>query len=163
MFLTLRLFVSPFDKVKVEPGFVMATLVSRADTKSFMVNGECAVQTNFPVPIRFRRFKESTNVRPLTWNSSRSPQRCGAWRHRQSAVSKGLFNGTDVVPVVASPCSPVEVTGHQVHLFAKHNCTNSEDKLLSNAAFLGVDVTDVQRHNCECFSPLGGCRRKRGT
>ena len=26
-----------------------------------------------------RRFQESRNVRPLTWNSSRSPQRCGAW------------------------------------------------------------------------------------
>ena len=86
------LFVAPFDKVKVEPGFVMATLVSRADAKSFMGNGECAMLTNFPVSIRIRRFEQSTNVLPLTWNCSRSPQWCGAGRHRQSAVSRSLFN-----------------------------------------------------------------------
>ena len=64
---------APSDKVEVEPGFVMATLVSWADTKSFMGNGECAVLTNFPLSIRIRRFEESTNVRPLTWNCSRTP------------------------------------------------------------------------------------------
>ena len=53
------LFVAPFDKVKVEPGFVMATLVSQADAKSFIGNGECAVLTNFPLSIRIRRFEES--------------------------------------------------------------------------------------------------------
>ena len=58
--------------------------------------------------------------------------------------------------------APVEITGHQVHLFVEHHCTNRKDKLLSSATFLGVNVTDVQRHNCECFFwPLGGCRRKR--
>ena len=67
-FFVVRLFVAPIDKVEVEPGFVMATLLSRADTKSFMENGECAVLTNFPSSIRIRRFEESTNVRPLTWN-----------------------------------------------------------------------------------------------
>ena len=127
VFLTVWLFVAPSDKVEVEPGFVVATLISRADTKSFMGNGECAVLTNFPLSIRIRRFEESTNVRPLTWNCSRSPQWCGAGRHRQSAVSKGLFNGTDIVSVVASPCSPVEVTGHQDHFFVKHHCTNRKD------------------------------------
>ena len=136
VFLTVRLFVAPSDKVEVEPGFVVATLVSRADTKSFMGNGESAVLTNLPLSIRIRRFEESTNVSPLTWKCSRSPQWCGAGRHRQSAVSKGLFNSTDVVSVVASPCSPVEVTGHQVHFFVKHHCTNREDKLFSYAAFL---------------------------
>ena len=59
------LFVAPFDKVKVEPGVVVATLVSRADTKSFMENGECAVLSNFPLSIRIRRFEETTNVCPL--------------------------------------------------------------------------------------------------
>ena len=54
----VRLFVAPIDKVEVEPGFVMATLVSRADTMSFVVNGECSVLTNFPLSIRIRRFEE---------------------------------------------------------------------------------------------------------
>ena len=123
-------------KVEVEPGFMMPTLVSQADTKSFLENGECAVLTNFPLSIRIRRFEESTNVRPLTWNFSRSPQGCGAWRHRQRAVSKGLFNDTNVVAIVASPCSPAEVTGHQVHIFVKHHCTNRKDKHLSYATLL---------------------------
>ena len=33
--------------------------------------------TNFPLPIRIRRFEESTIVRPLAWNCARSPQWCG--------------------------------------------------------------------------------------
>ena len=36
VFLAVWLFVAPFHKVEVEPGFVVATLVSGADTKSFM-------------------------------------------------------------------------------------------------------------------------------
>ena len=44
------LFVARPYKVEVEPGFVVATLVSRADTKSFMVTGECAVLSNFHCP-----------------------------------------------------------------------------------------------------------------
>ena len=61
-FFAVRLFVAPFDKVEVEPGFVVATLVSRADTKSFMGNGDCAELTNFPLFFRIRRSQESTNV-----------------------------------------------------------------------------------------------------
>ena len=123
VFLTVEMFIAPPDKVEVEPCFVVAALVGRADAKSFMGKKECAVKPTFPVPIRFRRFKESRTVRPLAWNRSRSPQWCGAGRHRQSTVSKDLFDGTDVVPVIAPPCSSVEVTGHQVHLFVKHHCT----------------------------------------
>ena len=122
----------------------MATLVSRADTK-----------TNLPLSIRIRRFGESTNVRPLTWKCSRTPQRCGAGRHRQSAVSKGLFFDTKIVAVVASPRSPVEVTGHQVHLFVEHHCTNCKDQLLSDAAFVGFDVVNALVHD-------NGCSRLRG-
>ena len=36
VFFAVWLLVAPFDIVKVEPSFVMATLVSRADTKSFI-------------------------------------------------------------------------------------------------------------------------------
>ena len=79
------------------------------------------------------------------------------------AVGKGFFDGTDVVPVVAPPCSTVEITGHQVHLFVKHHCTNRKDKLLAYATFLGVNVTDVQRQNCECFLADGRLSTKRGT
>ena len=114
VFLTVKLFVAPPDKVEVEPSFVVATLVGRADTKCFVGNGEYSVLTNFPLTIRFRRFEESTHVCPLTWNRFKSPQWCGAGRYQQSTVSKGLINGTDIVSVVAPPYSPVEVTGHRV-------------------------------------------------
>ena len=40
MFLTLGLFIMPPNKVEVEPCFVVAALISRADAKSFMRNGE---------------------------------------------------------------------------------------------------------------------------
>ena len=65
----------------------------------------------------------------------------------QSRVGKGLFNGTDTVAVVASPCSPVKVTGNQVHFLVKHHCANRKDQLFSDAT--RVTVVDVERHNCE--------------
>ena len=46
------------------------------------------------------------------------------------------FNGTDVVPVVAPPCSTVEVTGHQVHLFVKHHRTNCKKSIFPMPRFL---------------------------
>ena len=127
-------------------------MLRRTDAKSSMANGECAVKPNSPVPTRFKRCKEPTNVSPLAWNRSRSPQRCGPRRHRQSTVSKGFFDGTDVVPVGAPPCCTVEITGHQVHLFLKQHCTSCKDQLLSDATLLGVNVTDVQRTNCLAIS-----------
>ena len=54
VFLMVRLLVAPPDEVEVEPDLVAATLVSRADTKSFMVNGECAALANVPLLIRTR-------------------------------------------------------------------------------------------------------------
>ena len=36
MSFSVWLFVAPFDKVEVEPSFVMATLVSRADIQHFL-------------------------------------------------------------------------------------------------------------------------------
>ena len=71
--------------------------------------------------------EESTKVRPLSWNRSRTPQRCGAGRHRQVAVSKGLFDDTNVIAVVASPRRSVEITEHQVHFLVKHHCANRTD------------------------------------
>ena len=60
MFLTLWLYIMPPDKVEVEPCFVVAALISRAQAQGVMRNGERTVKPNFPVPIRFRRFQEPT-------------------------------------------------------------------------------------------------------
>ena len=40
MFLTLGLYVMPIDKVEVEPRFVVAALIGRAQAQDFMVNGK---------------------------------------------------------------------------------------------------------------------------
>ena len=103
--LTLGLYIMPPDKVEVEPCFVVAAVISQAQAHDFMRNGESTMEPYFPVPIGFRRFKEPTNVSPVARDRSGSPQRCGAGRHRQGAVGKGFFDGTEVVPVVAPPCS----------------------------------------------------------
>ena len=52
-----------------------------------------------------------------------------ARRRWHSALRKGLFNDTDIVAVVAPPRSSVEVTGNEVHMFAKHHGSNREDEL----------------------------------
>ena len=143
MFLTLGLYVMPPDKVEVEPCSVVAALIGRAQAQDFTRNGESTMKPYFTVPIGFRRFKELPNVSPVARNRSGSPQRCGVERHRQGAVGKGFFDGTDIVPVVAPPRSTVEVTSNQVHMFVKHHCTNCKDELLFYAPFLSVNVTNV--------------------
>ena len=40
VFLTVKLFIAPLIKLKVEPCIVMAALIGRADAKSFMENGK---------------------------------------------------------------------------------------------------------------------------
>ena len=84
---------------------------------------------------RFRWFKEPTYVSPASWSRSWSPQWWGARKRWQSAVSKGLSNGTDVVSIAAPPRSPSEIDRNQVHMFATHHGTNREDELFPNTTF----------------------------
>ena len=51
VFFTLVLFIVPPNTVEVEPCFVVAALINRAQAQSFMRNGQCAVKPNFPVTI----------------------------------------------------------------------------------------------------------------
>ena len=115
------------------------------------------------MPIGLRKFKEPTNVSPVAWDRSGSPQWCGVGRHRQGAVGKGFLDGTDTVPVVAPPRSTVEVPGNQVHTFVQHHCTNCKDELLSYATFLSVNVINVWRQDRECFLAAERLSTKRGT
>ena len=61
--------------------------------------------------------EETHRRQPNCQELIRVPQWCGAGRHRQSAVSKGLLNDADIVAVVASPSNTVEVSSNQVHIF----------------------------------------------
>ena len=96
-----------------------------------------AVLLYSPRFIRVWELAKSIRVCPRTRHSSRDPEQCGA---EGKSIDEGFFDGTDVVSVVAPPCSPVEITGHQVHLFVKHHRTNRKDKLLSYAIFLSKEV-----------------------
>ena len=79
MFVTLGLNVLPIDKVELEPCFVVAALVGRADAESFMRNGESTVLTNFPVPIGFRRFKGTHKRQPSCPESIRVTIKVWGW------------------------------------------------------------------------------------
>ena len=54
-----------------------------------------------------------------------------------------------VVTACLTPCCSVEITGNQIHVLILYNGTNCKEELLSNTAFLGVIVVDVQRHDRE--------------
>ena len=158
MFLTSGLSVMPPNKVEVEPYFVVAALIGRAQLQDLLRNGESNMKPYFPVPIGYRKLKEPTNFSPIAWNGSRSPRWCGARRHRQGAVGKRFYESADiVVPVVASPRSTVEDTGNQVHTFVKHHCAKCMDELLS---FLAWALLMCNDRTVNVFWPLRGCRRK---
>ena len=122
---------------------MVAALIIRAQAQDIAKKRESTMKPYLPLSIGFRRFKKPTHVSPIARNRTRSPQWWWAGRHRRSAVSKGLLNDAKIVAVVASPCSTVEVTSNQVHIFLKHHCTNCKDELLSCATFLGIMVDDV--------------------
>ena len=152
MFITLVLYIMPPNKVEVGPRFVVAALISQADAKSSIIraqaqhvarNEQNTMKPYFSVPIGFGRFKEPKNVSPVARNRSRCPQWCWARRHRQGALGKDFFDGTDIVDVVASPCSTLEVTSNHVQIVFEHHCTNCKDELLSYATFLSVNVSNV--------------------
>ena len=101
-----------------------------------MRNGQRTVKSNFPMPIGFGRLQEPAHISPAAWNRTWSPQGCGARLRWQGAVSKGFFDGTDVVSLAAIPRSSVEITRNQVHMFAKHHSTNREYELSPSTTFL---------------------------
>ena len=92
--------------------------------------------SKFPIPIGFGRLKEPAHISPASWNRTWSPQGCGARRRWQSAISKSFFNGSDVVSAVASPRSPVDIAGNQVHMFAEHHRSNRVNEFFPNTTFL---------------------------
>ena len=73
MFLTQGLYVMPPDNVEVEPCFVMAALIGRAQALHIAVNREGTMKPYFPLSIAFRRFQKPTHVSPIARNRSRSP------------------------------------------------------------------------------------------
>ena len=100
--------------------------------------------------LRVWGLEKSTHVCPQTRNRPWTPQWCGAGRHRQGAVGKGLFNDTDTIAAVASPSNPVKISSNHVHVFF--------NKLLPDATLFGKTVVGVERHHY--LLPLGGCCQK---
>ena len=108
------------------------------------LRGECAMLTNFHCPSESWELRNPQTSAHLP-GTAPGPHNGVVPGGIVMAVSKGLFNDTDVVAVVASPRSAVEVTGNRIHCFVKHHCSNRKDQLLSDATLLGVIVVDVQR------------------
>ena len=146
------------DEFKVEPCLVVADLIGRAQAYSFTWDGESAVKSDFQVLVGLRRFQEPTHISPASWNRNWWARKC--W---QSAVSKGFFNGTDVVSVVAPPRSPIEIARNQVHMFAEHHGSNREDERFPDTTFLGADIANMSGQNCKCLLAAKGSSGKRST
>ena len=89
-----------------------------------------------------RTSRSSTTV--MTANGEvQTREEATARRRWQSAVSKGFFNGTDVVSIVALTGSPIEIPRNQVHMFAKHHGSNRKDEFFPNTTLFGVDIADM--------------------
>ena len=69
---TLGLYIMQPDKVEVEPCFVVAALIIRAQAQDIAVNRESTMKPYLPLSIRFRRFKKPTHVSPIARNRSGS-------------------------------------------------------------------------------------------
>ena len=113
---------------------------STSNRRWFMVctqifRGPCLF--TFQKKLRARWFEKSTDVCPIVWNGSRSPQWWAARWRRQSTVHKSSSI------VLRLPCGTIEVTCNQVNFLRNHDGTKSEDELLGNAFLLGVDVAYV--------------------
>ena len=101
---------------------MVAALIGRADAKSFMVNGECAVKPNFPVP---QCRSDSGGLR----NPQTSAHLPGIDPGPHNGVGPGSIGTAQsakassmvLMLFLLSLLQPVEVTGHQVHLFVKHH------------------------------------------
>ena len=105
---------------------MMATLIGWTQAESLAWDGE--------------RLEETTDVSPVVWNRSGSPQWCWALRCWKRTVCKSFVDSTDVVPVAASPRCSIEITINHVNLLTNHDGTDCEDELFGNTPFVGVDI-----------------------
>ena len=75
-----------------------------------------------------------------------------AWWHWKVSVGKCFLKSTGRMRVVSACLTPrcsVQITGNHIHVLILHNGKNCKEELLSNTAFLGIIVVDVQRHDRE--------------
>ena len=98
---------------------------------------------NPPESLRARGLKKTTDVRPIVRDGSGSPQLCGARRRRQSTISKGFINRTEIVTAATTPSCTIEITCNQLNVLRDHKSTNGLDDFLGNTSFLGKDIVDV--------------------
>ena len=66
---------------KMYPNFGMVTVILLFKPQRATWDGEGSMHPDLPFGFRSRWFQETAYVRPFTWYTSRSPQRCGAGWH----------------------------------------------------------------------------------
>ena len=128
MFLTLWLNVLPIDEVEVEPRFVVAALIGRAQAQDNTENREGTMKPYLPLG----RLKEPTNVSPVARNRSWSPQWCGARTRWQNTVSKGFFDGTDFFPLLHRHAAPLKSPA------TRSTCSSSITARIVRMSFLTI-------------------------
>ena len=97
----------------------------------------------FPKTLRARRFEKSADVCPIGPEWIQVPTVVqGRW-FRQDTVQKCVVNSTEVVFAEMPPCSTIEIACNQVNFLGNHDGTKSENELLGNAFFFGVNVADM--------------------
>ena len=101
----------PSDKVEVEPCFVVAALIIRAQAQDIAEKRESTLKPYLPLSIL-----PGIDLGP---HSGVGP---GGIVRAQSA--KASSKDANIVDVVTSPCSTIEIISNQVLIFFKHHCTN---------------------------------------
>ena len=105
--------VSPFDEIQMKTSFMMATLISRSQAKSFSWYGESTVHAHFSTSIWAWWLKESTDVSPVVRNWSGSPQWCrasGVGKAQSAKVSSIVLMSSRLLQRHASPLKSLGTT-----------------------------------------------------
>ena len=71
-----RLTCSSGAAQEVNPNFVVAALVRTPDAKRIVRDFESTMHANVALSLGTRRFHDTTNICPLAWYTTWSPQRC---------------------------------------------------------------------------------------
>ena len=108
------------------------------------------------------RLQEPAHVGPASWNRSRSPQRCGAGSTGKAQSAKAFSMVLMLFLLSHRHAAPLKSPATRSTFSSSITARIVRISFFSCATFLGVNVTDVQRQNRDCFfGPLRVVGEKR--